>query len=80
MSAENDLAMAYHMGYEDALAKRLPDASKTQALAPYDLKAENATLRELVKDMCVWAYIDSDCDLEDRFANRMKELGVEVDG
>lgn len=36
-------------------------------------------LRELVRDMCVWAYIDSDCDLEDRFADRMRELGIEVD-
>lgn len=45
-----------------------------------ELLAENAKLRELVKDMCVWAYIDSDCDLEDRFADRMHDLGVEVDG
>lgn len=28
MSAENDLALAYHMGYDDALARRKPDASK----------------------------------------------------
>lgn len=28
MSAENDLALAYHMGYDDALAKHKPDASK----------------------------------------------------
>ena len=41
-------------------------------------KAENAKLRELVRDMCVWAYIDSDCDLEDRFADRMAELGVDA--
>ena len=47
MSAENDLALAYHMGYDDALAKRKPDASKAQVLAPYDLAAENAKLREL---------------------------------
>lgn len=46
MSAENDLALAYHMGYDDALAKRKPDASKAQVLAPYDLAAENAKLRE----------------------------------
>lgn len=42
------------------------------------LEAENAKLRELARDMCVWAYIDSDCDLEDRFADRMAELGIEV--
>ena len=46
MSAENDLALAYHMGYDDALAKRKPDASKAQVLAPYDLATEYAKLRE----------------------------------
>lgn len=44
------------------------------------IEADNAKLRELVRDMCVWAYIDSYCDLEDRFADRMRELGVEVMG
>ena len=44
------------------------------------LQAENAKLRELVRDMCEWAYVDSSCDLEDRFADRMRELGIEVDG
>lgn len=28
MSLTTDLKMAYHMGYDDALAKRKPDASK----------------------------------------------------
>ena len=43
-----------------------------------DLKAENAKLRELVRDMVDWAYIWDDCDLEEQFADRMSELGVEV--
>ena len=43
-----------------------------------DLKEENAKLRELVRDMCEWAYVDSSCDLEDRFADRMREMGIEV--
>lgn len=42
------------------------------------LRAENDKLRELVRDMCVWAYIDSYCDLEDEFADTMRELGVEA--
>ena len=42
-------------------------------------QTENAKLRELVRDMCEWAYVDSSCDLEDRFADRMRELGIEVD-
>ena len=44
------------------------------------LQTENAKLRELVRDMCEWAYVDSSCDLEDRFADRMREMGIEVDG
>ena len=43
------------------------------------LQTENAKLRELVQDMCEWAYVDSSCDLEDRFADRMRELGIEVE-
>ena len=46
----------------------------------HPLLAENAKLRELVRDMCEWAYVDSSCDLEDRFADRMRDLGIEVDG
>ena len=42
------------------------------------LQTENAKLRELVRDMCEWAYVDSSCDLEDRFADRMREMGIEV--
>ena len=48
MSLTTDLEMAYHMGYDDALARRKPDASKAQVLASYDLAAENAKLRELL--------------------------------
>ena len=58
--------------------RSLSDVNKMVELMD-TLAAENAKLRELVADMCVWAYIDSDCDLEDRFADRMRELGVEVD-
>jgi len=90
MSAENDLALAYHMGYDDALAKRKPDASKAQVLAPYDLAAENAKLRELVRLMvrrhtpispcknipCGECPVKDECDQEDAL---MRELGVEVD-
>ena len=93
MSAENDLALAYHMGYDDALAKRKPDASKAQVLASYDLAAENARLRELVRHMntCIEHYEPDGsigcehCPLDNDTGNcdyerRMRELGVEVDG
>lgn len=92
MSAENDLALAYHMGYDDALAKRKPDASKAQVLAPYDLVADNAKLRELVRHLytCM-SNIDIDgnyecflCEYENTdglcdYERLMREMGVEVD-
>lgn len=31
MNMKNDLKFAYHMGYEDALARRMPDSSKVEA-------------------------------------------------
>ena len=96
MSAENDLALAYHMGYDDALAKRKPDASKAQVLAPYDLATENAKLRELVRilvhcmdevDNCDSCPINGnpyDVSREwaacDTLYEMLCELGVEVDG
>lgn len=43
-----------------------------------DALDENAKLRELVRDMVDWAYISDYCDLEEQFADRMRELGVEV--
>ena len=44
------------------------------------IMGENAKLRELVGDMCEWAYVDSQCDLQGEFADRMRELGIEVEG
>lgn len=35
MNVRIDLAMAYHMGYDDALAKRMPDATKAGVLNSY---------------------------------------------
>ena len=43
-----------------------------------EIEAENAKLRELVRDMVDWAYIWDDCDLEEQFADRMRELGVDA--
>lgn len=42
------------------------------------LERENDRLRELVRDMSEWAYVSEYCDLEEQFADRMRELGVEV--
>lgn len=47
--------------------------------AARDMWQENdAKLRELVSDMCERAYIDSTCDLQEQFADRLRELGIEV--
>lgn len=35
MNVRSDLAMAYHIGYEDALAKRMPNATKAGVLNSY---------------------------------------------
>ena len=35
MNVRIDLAMAYHIGYEDALAKRMPNATKAGVLNSY---------------------------------------------
>ncbi len=40
------------------------------------LRDENRRLRKLVGDMVEWAYIDSSCDLQEQFADEMRELGV----
>ena len=88
MTAENDLALAYHMGYDDALAKRKPDASKAQVLAPYDLEADNAKLRELVRNLLrvlprdvsgVVIGAHGEHPTYYSFTDAMRDLGVEVD-
>jgi hypothetical protein len=77
------------MGYDDALAKRKPDASKARVLAPYDLASENTKLRGLVKDMGELLDVLSDCDMvcehyhdgcigDCYYVNARRELGIEV--
>lgn len=44
-----------------------------------ELSDEIRDLRELVADMCEWAYVDSHCDLQQEFADRMRKLGIEVE-
>lgn len=53
------------------------DEARSHLLYLRELQAENAKLRELVRDMVEWAYIDSACDLQEQFADRMHELGVD---
>lgn len=86
MSFNTDLEMAYHMGYDDALAKRKPDASKAQVFGwgtchEQELlnkhKAENRKLREFARDMwCMTTFCrgTSDAEIADMY-RRMRELG-----
>ena len=80
MSAENDLALAYHMGYDDALAKRMPDASKAQVLAPYDLAAENAALLEQMERLVTLLRNDCDIDASWDGLRRFWSIGLTEDG
>jgi hypothetical protein len=43
-------------------------------------KAENIKLRELVRDMYEMAYPEFPSAFEAAFADRMREMGMEVDG
>ena len=53
MSLTTDLKLAYHMGYDDALAKRKPDASKVHlfvkygTVRPHDIAEVEAVMRRL---------------------------------
>lgn len=67
----NMLSMPYDVYFE------LFDAVGGLGVKVEKLQAENAKLRELVRDMCEWAYVSECCDLQSEFADRMCELGVD---
>ena len=48
MSLTTDLKLAYHMGYDDALAKRMPDSSKTEVLDSFNCTNSERTNDELL--------------------------------
>ena len=63
------------------LRKSVQNAEHEESVA-WDMvriaERRNVKLRELVRDMVDWAYISDYCDLEEQFADRMRELGIEV--
>ena len=75
-----DLAMAYHMGYEDALARRKPMPSKTEMLESAGIADECKTLRELCADLVAHLLeaerIYGDCLMPDGYMARLRECGV----
>ena len=93
MSDKTMLAMAYFMGFDDALAKRKPDSEKTAVLASdIDLESENAKLRELLVQAYKWiagskcgecpvfdkCRTTRSCIFLDYLKECMHELGIEV--
>ena len=57
-----------------------PEQAIAATLGTQDLQAENAKLRELVRDLYEMAYPECPSAFEAAFADRMRELGIEVDG
>lgn len=89
MSIRTDLALAYQMGYDDALGRRRPEPRKAEDMADGtaaendQLKAVNTELRELVRDM--WhegAFEPGACyeKAAEILEERTRELGIEVCG
>lgn len=75
-----DLAMAYHMGYEDALARRKPMPSKTEMLESAGIADEREALRELCADLAAHLLeaerIHGDYLMPDGYMARLRECGV----
>ena len=96
MSLTNDLMMAYHMGYDDALARRMPDATKAKMLNSSNCTDSERTSDELRDDLqranAENARLRSELESVGTAAylygrsdlkaenTKLRELGVEVDG
>ena len=77
---DKDHAYAYEAGYSDGSThyelEHCPACKNVADLQ--EALDEIAKLRELVRDMCEWAYVSECCDLQGQFDARMRELGIEV--
>lgn len=89
MGIRTDFKLAYQCGYDDALAKRVPDTTLAESFAAYyeHIVADNVRLLELCKAWRKFAYeIFDECfgepEANDEFMaleGRMQKLRVEVD-
>lgn len=82
MITVENLLMAFASAYDawlDPEAERENPVPEYAALIRRAVDADNTKLRELVQDMDCWAYVHYNCDLENQFADRMRELGIGVD-
>ena len=76
MSIKTDLMLAYHMGFEDALAKRKPDTRKTAILVTVDFEAENRKLHALLDYALPIAMYAASTEEGDRIRELMREVGA----
>ena len=74
MSIKTDLMLAYHMGFEDALAKRKPDTRKTAILVTVDFEAENRKLHALLDFALPIAMYVASAEEGDRIRELMREV------
>lgn len=74
MSIKTDLMLAYHMGFEDALAKRKPDTRKTAILVTVDFEAENRKLHALLDYALPIAMYAASTEEGDRMRELMREV------
>lgn len=74
MSIKTDLMLAYHMGFEDALAKRKPDTRKTAILVTVDFEAENRKLHALLDYALPIAMYVASTEEGDRMRELMREV------
>ena len=76
MSIKTDLMLAYHMGFEDALAKRKPDTRKTATLVTVDFEAENRKHHALLDYALPIAMYAASTEEGDRIRELMREVGA----
>lgn len=74
MNTKTDLMLAYHMGYEDAIAKRKPDARKTAIIVTVDFEAENRKLHALLDFVLPIAMYAASTEEGDRIREMMREV------
>lgn len=63
------------IGSRDYVGKKLYE-NVIEANAEW--QALNTKLRKLVRDMREWAYVSEYCDIDEQFADKLRELGIET--
>lgn len=66
MNIRIDLAIAYHIGYEDALAKRMPDSTRAGVLNSYN--CSNSEQTTTVDETDTWECV---CNASDHYGESL---------